>query len=60
MNYEEYLKDNNHDFIIIGDQKCRFVRDNVVLNSIDYFENGWKYIIKIISKAKAVICPLSY
>lgn len=55
----DYLQEN-HDFIIIGDMKTRFTKDNVVLKLVDYFENSWKYMIQIISKAKAVVCPLSY
>ena len=55
----EWLKDN-HDIIIVGDKQTWFSKDNVVLNQIDYFENGWKYIIQHITKSKAVICPLSY
>ncbi len=50
----------DYDYIIIGDQKTRFTAENVVLNLVDYFENGWKYMIQIISKAKAVVCPLGY
>lgn len=48
------------DFIIIGDKKCKFKKDNSIINRIDYSENGYKLIIKIISSAKAVICPLSF
>jgi hypothetical protein len=54
------IRDSLKDYVIIGDQKTRFTKDNVVLNLVDYFENGWKYMIQIISKAKAVVCPLSY
>jgi hypothetical protein len=56
----DYLDVENTDYIIIGDQKTRFTKENVVLNLVDYFENGWKYMVQIISKAKAVICPLGY
>lgn len=55
----DWLK-KNHDVIVVGSTDTWFSKDNVVLNQIDYFENGWKYIIQYITKAKAVICPLSY
>lgn len=55
----EWLK-KNYDFIIVGSKDTWFSKDNVVLNKIDYFENGWKYIIQHITKARAIICPLSY
>jgi hypothetical protein len=55
----EWLK-KNYDVIVVGNTDTWFSKDNVVLNQIDYFENGWKYIIQYITKAKAVICPLSY
>jgi len=59
-----YIKDwlmNNYDnVIIVGSTDTWFSKENVVLNKIDYFENGWKYNIQYISKAKAVICPLGY
>jgi hypothetical protein len=54
-----YLK-QKYDCLIVGDINTWFSKENVVLNYIDYFENGWKYIINYISKAKAVICPISY
>ena len=31
-----------------------------MLSKIDYYENGFKLLIKMISEAKAVICPISY
>jgi hypothetical protein len=55
---KEFLAD--HDSVIMGDQSTRFKDDNVVLSRSDYFSNGWKTIIKAISEAKALICPVSY
>jgi hypothetical protein len=49
-----------HDVIVVGSTDTWFSNDNVVLNKIDYFENGWKYIVQYIAKAKGVICPISY
>lgn len=51
---------NNHDILVVGSTDTWFSKDNVILNKIDYFENGWKYIIQYIAKTKGVICPLSY
>lgn len=48
------------DIIVVGSTDTWFSKDNVVLNKVDYFENGWKYIIQYITKAKGVICPLGY
>lgn len=50
----------NHDILVVGSTDTWFSNDNIVLSKIDYFENGWKYIIQYISKSKGVICPLSY
>jgi hypothetical protein len=52
--------EENYDIIVVGSTDTWFSQDNVVLNKIDYFENGWKYIIQYISKSKGVICPVSY
>ena len=49
-----------YDPIIIGNMSSHFPENNVILQNIDYFENGWKYIIKIIMNSKAIICPLSF
>jgi hypothetical protein len=54
-----FLKDYE-DVIIVGDRKCRFRDENVVLNRVDYIENGFKTIIKIISEAHCVITPISF
>ena len=52
---------NNYENIVtVGDKKTRFRDDNVLLKRIDYVENGWKLIIRIISEARAVICPISH
>jgi len=48
------------DPIVIGDMKTYLMNENVIFKFVDYFENGWKYIIGIISSAKIVVCPLSY
>lgn len=49
-----------YNVVVVGSTDTWFSNDNIVLNKIDYFESGWKYIIQYITKAKAVICPLSY
>jgi len=54
-----YLK-KNHDCLVIGDIKTNLINYNIILKNIDYFENGWKYIIKYISEAKAIITPISF
>jgi hypothetical protein len=54
-----WIKENTN-ILVVGSTDTWFSKDNVILNKIDYFENGWKYIIQYISKAKGVICPLSY
>lgn len=50
----------NDEIIIVGDTDTWFSNDNVVLKKIDYFENGWKYILQYIKKSKAIICPLCH
>lgn len=50
----------NYRHIVIGDMRTYLINDNVLLKKPDYPENGWKYLIGIISHAKAVICPISY
>ena len=49
-----------YDALIIGDLKINLDWDNVILKHIDYFENGFKYLIHILSKAKFVVCPTSF
>lgn len=58
LKIKDFLKDL--DFIIVGDKCSIFQNENVVLPMIDYYENGWKLILKIITDARAVVCPLSY
>jgi hypothetical protein len=55
-----FLKLCYSDVIVIGDMNTWIDRDNIILDQLDYFENGWKYIIEFINKSKAVICPVSY
>ncbi|MHA2180926.1 MAG: hypothetical protein ACXAAH_05845 [Promethearchaeota archaeon] len=57
---KKWLKSNHNDVIVVGSKDTWFSKENVVLQKIDYFENGWKYLIQYITKAKAVICPLSF
>jgi len=55
----KYLKDE-YDFIAIGNMSTTLTKENKILQYVDYFENGWKYIIGAISHAKVVICPISF
>ena len=55
----KFLK-NNYDVVVIGDKHTRMQKRNVVIPQLDYYENGYKLIFKIISEAKAVICPVSF
>lgn len=50
----------NDNIIIVGSTDTWFSGDNVVLNKIDYFESGFKYIVNYISKSSVVITPSSY
>lgn len=53
--------DNIDDSIVLGDwSSTNFQDDNVISDAPDYIENVYKYIIKYISEAKAVICPASF
>ena len=47
-------------FVVVGDMNTPLVKENKIFKYIDYFENGWEYIIGAISYAKVVVCPLSY
>lgn len=49
-----------YDALIIGDLKINLDWDNVILSFIDYFENGFKYLLHILSEARFVICPTSF
>lgn|GEM_PF-3432943 len=57
---KEFLDIENLDYIVAGDKRTYFQNENVILDRVDYFENGWKYNISSIQNAKAVICPLSH
>jgi len=50
----------NDDVIIVGSTDTWFSNENVILNKIDYYENGFKYLLKYIEKSGGIICPLSY
>ena len=54
----KFLKE--YDVVVIGDKHTRMHKCNVVIPQFDYYENGYKLIFKIISEAKAVICPVSF
>ena len=54
----DYLRQNS--CLIIGDTKTRFRNENMILSKIDYFENGFRWIVKMMTVAKAVICPASF
>jgi len=57
----EELINRVDDSIVIGDwSSTNFQDENVISNLSDYIENVYKYMIKYISEAKAVICPLSF
>jgi hypothetical protein len=56
----KWLKSYNRNIMVVGSTDTWFSNDNIILNKIDYFENGWKYIIQYINNAMAVICPVSY
>ena len=54
-----YLNDN-YGCTVVGDMKTHLFEKNVILENVDYAENGIKYIIKYITMAKAVVCPISH
>lgn len=49
-----------YDITVVGSTDTWFSKDNVVLNKIDYFELGFKYIIQYISLAEVIVTPVSY
>lgn len=51
---------NVYNALVVGSTDTWFSNDNVILSQVDYFENGWKYIVQYIALAKAIICPVSY
>lgn len=55
----KWLK-KRYNVIVVGSTDTWFSNDNVILNQVDYFENGWKYIVQYITQARAIICPSSY
>lgn len=56
--YNEINK--THKIIVIGDMKTHLIEKNIILKDTDYFENGYKNIVQHITKAKAVVCPISH
>ncbi len=54
------LLKKNYDVGVIGDLKTYLEDVNVVTRRVDYFENGYKYIIKYIMEADIIICPASH
>ena len=57
---KEYLDLENFDYVIAGDKRTYFQNENIVLERIDYFENGWKTNIQLITNAKLVITPIGH
>jgi len=55
----KWLK-KRYNAIVVGSTDTWFSNDNVILEKVDYFENGWKYLVQYITLAKAIICPASY
>lgn len=55
----KWLK-KRYNVIVVGSTDTWFSNDNVILNEVDYYENGWKYIVRYMAMSKAVICPASY
>lgn len=47
-------------FVLVGDMNSPLPDNNIILKYIDYFENGFKYIIGAITYSQVVVCPLSY
>lgn len=55
-----YIKDfleDTYDYGLIGDKRTRFKAENEIIHRYDYFSNGFKYLIRAITEARAVICP---
>lgn len=57
---KEYLDLENLDYVIAGDQRTYFQNENIVLQMIDYFENGWKTNLQLVTNAKLVIAPIGH
>ena len=58
--YVYKLLKKRYNAIVVGSTDTWFSNENVVLERVDYFENGWKYLVQYITQAKAVVCPASY
>jgi len=56
--YKEISKIYN--IVVIGDMKTHLLDKNIILKNPDYFENGYRYIMQYITKAEAVVCPISH
>jgi len=48
------------DVVVVGGIDCGLKEQNVLLNRLDYYQNGLKYLISLINNCKGVITPLSY
>lgn len=58
--YNKLKKEYGNQLKVCGDFKTHLTSENCILHEPDYFENGYKYNIKYINNAKAVICPCSH
>jgi len=57
----DFLENNyTNDFIVVGDEKCRFPEKNIINERLDYFEVVYQLLVDYISNAKLVICPCSH
>ena len=56
----EHLINKYDNVLVIGDTNTYLKDMNPVLDCIDYFENGYIYIMEYINSAKAIICPASH
>jgi len=58
--YNKLVKEFGDKIKVCGDFKTHLTNENIVLHEPDYFENGYKYNIKYMNNAKAVICPCGH
>lgn len=58
--YNTLRKRYNGRLAVIGDFKTHLCDKNIIIREVDYFENGYKYIIKYLSEADVVICPAGH
>jgi len=58
--YNTLRKRYNGQQAVVGDFKTHLSDKNIILREVDYFENGYKYIIKYLSEADVVICPAGH